>query len=146
MFPVIEESAISCGVEQLCDFPTGRISEKRLRTMLLKVGQDFWGDWSQEGEYVGLWPNQRYVRFDPPRYRAENELHPSCAFLLFSHKDSNKVTQRFAALIEAEKLGDVWRSEPANNPNSGNDIVVYVWKVDKANFKKWYVENRGELK
>lgn len=142
MFLFIEESAISCGVNQICEFPTGRISNKKLRTILFKVGQDFWNDWAKEGEYVGNWPNQRYVRFNPPRYKDEEDLHPCCAFLLFSHKASNKVTQRFAELIEAEKLGDVWRSEPSKNPNSGNDIVVYVWKVDKDNFKKWYIANR----
>lgn len=42
--------------------------------------------------------------------------------------------------INEEKLGSVTKSVSAVNPNSENRIVVYVWKVNWRNFKRYVRE------
>lgn len=40
--------------------------------------------------------------------------------------------------IQKHKLGTVTKTDKAMNPNSGNFIQVFVWKVDITKLKKWY--------
>jgi hypothetical protein len=48
-------------------------------------------------------------------------------------------SEKFKALIEKEKLGDVTVIEAsAKNPNSHNYITTYVWRTNKKNLKAWY--------
>jgi hypothetical protein len=40
------------------------------------------------------------------------------------------------------KLGSIVCSDRAENPRTGNIIVVYIWAIDHEKFKAWYAERR----
>jgi hypothetical protein len=54
---------------------------------------------------------------------------------------SKKVTGRYGeklkAYIKKHKLGTVIATDTKKNVNSGNHVRMYVWTVNKTNFKKW---------
>lgn len=51
----------------------------------------------------------------------------------------------FKALIEEKGLGTVLKSEVRNNPNSKNDIAVYLWALDPPKVAAWIAQEEKEF-
>ena len=51
-----------------------------------------------------------------------------------------EVTKKLWAYIKKHKLGTVMKTRARRNPNSGNNIVVYVWSIDHTALKKHKVK------
>jgi hypothetical protein len=72
------------------------------------------------------------------------------AFVFFSSFGSSTAGQNIAAYIEKYKLGTVMKTRPTLNPNSGNVLTMWVWTVNKRNFRRFwrktkrYKENYAE--
>jgi len=71
--------------------------------------------------------------------------------LYFSHvvfseaRDGNGgYGERFAAYIKKNKLGDVVASQRRVNPNSGNQVKLWVWTLNKQALVKWAAANIKE--
>ncbi len=79
-------------------------------------------------------------------------VRSSCAFVLFEGvvKEGGGVDARgkniymyptygheFKALIEEKGLGTVFESEAKRNPNSGNDLVTFLWTLDQEKIGAW---------
>jgi hypothetical protein len=45
--------------------------------------------------------------------------------------------ERFAAYIRRHNLGTVTASKRVENPNSGNQLKVWVWTINKRNLRAW---------
>ena len=84
-------------------------------------------------------------------YRLASQLyHPSrgnpCAFFIWS--DLNDGTknltnaQRLNREIRNEGFGLVSVADCAENPRTGNIIVIYTWNIHHAKFKAWYSKER----
>lgn len=48
-----------------------------------------------------------------------------------------KCGRDFCRFIEANKLGTVRETQARRNPNSGNNLRVYIWAVNLRNLAKW---------
>lgn len=42
------------------------------------------------------------------------------------------------------KRSEIVRTKSARNPNSGNTIAVYVWRIPNKRFKKWWQEKKPD--
>src|SRR5687767_4261203 len=106
---MIHFSNISCGVHQL--YELHRPPSAILKDVLLN---DVWGFQSSGLE---SWTSFCYSNktFDCKR-----------AFFMFSDNTVRSYGIRFAECIKKEKLGYIIETEPRRNPNSGNDIIVWV--------------------
>ena len=64
---------------------------------------------------------------------------PRAAFLLYTGVGYNRHIQRkFTAFIVQNKLGVVdIATQPSKNPNSGRNVTVYVWTIDRPALKKF---------
>jgi len=51
---------------------------------------------------------------------------------------------KFAAFIRENRLGDVLETPFYNNPNSGNDVKVWIWAINHDNTKKLVTELKGK--
>lgn len=131
---ILDESLISCGVQELYDFPYNPQAE---RFSLLKETAQMYFEQESEPEYSWGLRNPNYSPNKPPK------LYPVCATIIFSNTADHKVTAQFAKDIQRLKLGTVHKTRPIRNPNSGNMIVTYMWNVNKKNFAKWW---RNELR
>jgi hypothetical protein len=49
--------------------------------------------------------------------------------------------EQFAAYIKKNKLGDVVASQRRVNPNSGNQVKLWVWTLNKQELVKWAAKN-----
>ena len=78
---------------------------------------------------------------------ASHLYHPArgqpCAFIVWSDIWGELTN---SALLRREildrKYGQVEVSFKAENPRTGNIIQVYVWSVDHAKLKAWYIKQR----
>ena len=52
---------------------------------------------------------------------------------------------RFAELIEDQGLGEIIETKFRVNPNSGNNVKVWVWTVDHKAVKEWLDKNAKGL-
>lgn len=65
------------------------------------------------------------------------------AFYLFTQATNDEeglddpYGDRLKAFIEGHNLGTVAMTESRVNPNSGNEVTVYVWAVDQTAFRKF---------
>lgn len=63
------------------------------------------------------------------------------AFITFAAATGNDggMTQgrKLATFIRKHKLGELSNMEPARNPNSNHDLVVWLWRVDRVAMKKF---------
>lgn len=63
------------------------------------------------------------------------------AFITFAAATSNNGSisqgKKLAAFIKKEKLGELSTMEPALNPSSRNNLVVWLWRVDRTAMKKF---------
>lgn len=65
-----------------------------------------------------------------------------CRFMIFTGVTNEKYGQKFRNLIIKEKLGKVIETESKVNPNSDNPIKVWVWTINKTNFKNYARKNK----
>jgi len=63
------------------------------------------------------------------------------AFLLFTFYANRKKGDNLKKFIEKNKLGTVTKSRAKKNPNSGNNINIFIWSIGRINFKKWALKN-----
>lgn len=69
------------------------------------------------------------------RYVDEN----TCAFYIYSAISGEDTGQKnLTKYIKSEKLGEVLKTKSSINPNSGNRITVWIWRVNKKNLKAWW--------
>lgn len=72
--------------------------------------------------------------------------HPSrgdpCAFFVFSDVYTDTSADRLQREVTILNLGSVRVSGKAENPHTGNTIVVYTWMKDHERFKAWYSKQR----
>lgn len=58
-------------------------------------------------------------------------------YVIFTSINKSRYGQRFAGHIRANNLGEVTEIGPAVNPNTSNQLTVWVWTVDHDNLKKY---------
>lgn len=67
------------------------------------------------------------------------------AFIFFSvidmYASTGKALQEY---IKKQKLGSVTRMRPTHNPNSGNMLTMYVWRVNKTNLRRYWRQHSDE--
>lgn len=72
--------------------------------------------------------------------------HPArgdpCAFLIWSDVNNDNSSKRLMDFIHDRKLGQCQISNFAENPKTGNIIVVYICTIDHPTWKKWYKDVR----
>jgi hypothetical protein len=118
-----------CGLYELFELNQDRSAEQTLKQFVQKSGYKYKPLWTDNDEYdkpfshvIFTAAHQRKAKFDDPE-------HPSYG-------------TRFAEFIKANKLGSVTESATTENPNSGNQLRVYVWAVDWTKVKAW---DQGKL-
>lgn len=61
------------------------------------------------------------------------------AFIFFSVISTySKKGKDLASLIKKEKLGTVIKTNKAVNKNTNNELIMYVWTVNKTNFNRFW--------
>ena len=82
---------------------------------------------------------------------ASRLYHPSrgepAAQIIYSDlfdRNNPSSSQKLSQLISDMKFGVVYRSDPVENPKTGNIISTFVWTVCHTTFKKWYSEERSK--
>jgi hypothetical protein len=113
-----------CGIKEIadiCDTPTA--------TGCLKSIVNMW--------YTPEDPNHQQAHYNwstgRTRYTTvpqEEDIHIP-AFAIFSDIGKCKYGDALMKLITKLELGEVHRTLPNNNSNSGNDVTVYLWRVDR---------------
>ena len=83
---------------------------------------------------------------------ASHLYHPSrgapCAFFVWSDvvldesTDCDTNADMLRHVVLKKEFGDISLSHPAENPRTGNYIVVFMWKIHHNMFKAWYREER----
>lgn len=91
----------------------------------------------KEKECQGGWyfANQAFVIFSDIDYEFSDHYRN-----LQRYRDENGNCyngERFAQYVRENKLGNVLKSESARNPNSGNQIAVWIWTVDQTALLAW---------
>jgi hypothetical protein len=71
-------------------------------------------------------------------------LNEGSPFYLFSDTVDRNRGERLRTYILKHHLGSVLRSRVKTNPNSGNDIRVFIWTVDYKKFKSWAIKHREQ--
>ena len=68
-----------------------------------------------------------------------------CAFVLFTQAYAGDRTDGYgdtlSAFIHTHGLGDVTIGGKGVNPNTGNIVTVYLWKVNHNALERWWGEN-----
>lgn len=95
-----------------------------------RAEQVYWGSYAQNGAFESpiQYGRFRFATFSeavPPN--PEYDTHPSYMY-----------GRKFAAFITDNGLGTVVASPRAINPNSGNNLQVWVWCIDHDTLKAWY--------
>lgn len=64
-----------------------------------------------------------------------------CAFITFSASNEYghdyRIGDKLSAFIAKNRLGTVHKMKPARNPNSGNMLKAYLWRVNREAMKKF---------
>ena len=63
-------------------------------------------------------------------------------FIIFTGVIKENYAQKFKKYLLDNKLGEVIETKTKTNPNSYNDIRVYVWTINRKAYGQWYEENR----
>lgn len=108
----IDETQISCGVHQL--YEIGRDTPKQ---SVAAAKEDFF--------------------YESDDWGSEAKLKKSCAFYIFSDTVSSGAGLKLAKYIRDNRLGTVQISRAKVNPNSGNTIQVFTWKVNDRALQRW---------
>lgn len=65
------------------------------------------------------------------------------AFIFFSATSDSRMGLKIEAYINKYNLGVVHKSRATRNPNSDNMLTMWMWAVNKRNFKEfWHKTNR----
>lgn len=63
---------------------------------------------------------------------------PGGAHMFFTQAGNGVVYgENLAAYIEKNELGTIIRSPGRVNPNSGNNLIVFLWTLNQKNLKAW---------
>lgn len=69
----------------------------------------------------------------------------SAAYIFFScTAPYKKNVKKLAALIKKNKLGKVTMTEAIRNPNSGNSLTMWVWRVENQKLRSYWAEHNPE--
>lgn len=72
-----------------------------------------------------------------------HEENPVCGAVIFTQAGAKATYgDRFARDIVKNKLGSVTKIPAFTNPNTGNKIVSYVWRLNKKNVKAYYKRHK----
>lgn len=131
----IYTSFISCGVHQL---HLGSYHQE-------KNGRQRGGDWKNVcmATLKKVCPPGGYF---PRAYilGSSDTIAVTCAFYVFSDADVFGNGLGFSKYIRDNNLGELTESvEKATNPNSGHDIRVWVWRIDRPAVKKHLFDQMG---
>jgi len=66
------------------------------------------------------------------------------AYIFFSVTNKSKRGDEMAALIKKLRLGTVLVTKATKNRNSGNMLRMYVWTVNKNNFKSFWLKSKTD--
>lgn len=61
-----------------------------------------------------------------------------CSLIFSQASGRNSYGYDLAKFIAANNLGDVVKGTPALNPNTGNSIVPWIWKVNRTALAKFW--------
>ncbi len=68
---------------------------------------------------------------------------PGGAHLFFTQAGKGRTYgENLAAYIEANNLGTIIRSPGRVNPNSGNNLIVFLWTLNQKNLKAWVAKHK----
>jgi len=70
------------------------------------------------------------------------ECDDDAAYLFFSDIVPNRGGLMLAQFIKAHKLGTVHYTGQHENPNSGNQLGMWIWTVDRGGLRDWWYENK----
>lgn len=67
-------------------------------------------------------------------------LRPRMApFVVFSFPNNNEGKgKEITEYIRKYKMGEVYKTPDALNPNSGRQLAIYIWMVDYAGYDAWH--------
>lgn len=106
-----EGTAVSCGVDCVYGFEDDYTEDTPCEEMLRDVSRAMWYD-------------------SATNFLVEQKKPARLAAAMYMFSDIRGAAgDRFGEWLIAHKLGEVLRMG-AHNPNSGNDIVTYLWKPD----------------
>lgn len=114
----IENSSISCGIDEL-----DGIEDTDLKDTLAAAAE---GGWYWETEY----------------YHSTRSLKRSVAFFIFSDVTDSTNLKALVKFIKKKKLGKLIKSDVKTNPNTTNQIVMYIWHFNNA-LKKYRYQQGG---
>lgn len=63
--------------------------------------------------------------------QAIREESLNAAYYMFADRASNGNGARLARYIKKHELGDLIETPPTHNPQSGHDLIVWLWKLDQ---------------
>ena len=70
--------------------------------------------------------------------------NPSVPFMFFSVTSSNKKkAEALVSTIKKDKLSTVRKTRQRRNPNSGNDLIMYMWTINRDKLSAWRNKNRS---
>lgn len=93
-------------------------------------------------EYAGLMDSKTKSIIESialDRFQDSNDYR----FVMFTENHQKNFENGLAlmAYIKKNKLGIITKSYTGNNPNSFNDIRVYLWRISENGLRKWADKN-----
>ena len=64
----------------------------------------------------------------------------SCAYYIFSDIGEKKAGKNLVKYIKKNKLGNITKPPTRINPNTDHSVTMWIWAVDKANFRKYWAK------
>lgn len=64
------------------------------------------------------------------------------AYIFFSTTSPSKSGHNLATYITKHKLGTITKMRPVKNGNTENMLTMWVWTVNKKNFKAYCIRNK----
>lgn len=120
---MINSDLYCCGLREINGLAGYRDPKKALVDVL---------DQFREIECSREWPYTRTRRGDPNLHFAQ---------IIFSQAGTKATYgKKFKKFLEEEGLGSVVESAPQCNPNSGRNVIAFIWTPDKKKVIKWWRE------
>lgn len=148
-----------CGVKEAAQIQKAKTPKEAMR-QLMDYGDDGFGWFGPEVVYVYPAKVIKQAKEDGRRLGHRDLvmkcrdwcLRPKSAHLFFTDSHSPIIKdnkwlpwkaygQPFADFIVEEKLGTVVHIPPAENPNTGNEVEMWVWTPDMEALEKWCFAN-----
>ena len=67
------------------------------------------------------------------------------AFIIFTDVVWDEYGENLHSYIVKNKLGAVVKTRKKENPNTDNEIKVWVWSPNEVNFKRWCKKNGSTI-